>query len=71
MLHFLSVVKYLQNSREPLGSGSLNPLLAPFQALDNCQLEDEVRKKELKLDSPGLICDMFIFSHAVESLILY
>ena len=67
MLHFLSVVKYLRNSREPLGKLQ-SESFAPFQALDNCQLEDEVRKKELKLDSPGLMCDMFIFSRAVESL---
>ena len=26
-----------------------------FQALDYCQLRDEVRRKELKLDSPGLL----------------
>jgi hypothetical protein len=33
----------------------LKYLSVTFQALDCCQLGDEVRKKELKLDSPGLI----------------
>ena len=31
-----------------------------FQALDYCQLRDEVRRKELKLDSPSLLYILFL-----------
>lgn len=53
-------------------------LALPFQALDRCQLGDEVRRKELRLDSLGpfgsLHLDSFLFpvqNHAVQSLLLH
>lgn len=38
-----------------------------FQALDYCQLRDEVRRKELKLDSPSLLYIVSYSSYFVSS----
>lgn len=50
-------------------------LALPFQALDRCQLGDEVRRKELRLDSPGpfgsLHLDSFLFLFRIMQFKVY